>query len=228
MNKNEILKKFRKWKRQYLFRGDVPDAAKVRRAVDKIIDRAKRDKAAGVRTDRWLFAFESSVEEISDEIARLKDAGQTEAYREIYAGLYAFAKETMEDSYMPMYRNIIYRYACALLETGKAQTGSAEALQAETALPEQAEAAQEALQLFGKLYERTDRLIGISNPYGIHCLEKIARAALQCGQQEKADKALQEMAAIAEEEFGPDSAMMQAVLRCTARLTALRPAALQY
>ena len=199
MNKNEILKKFRKWKRQYLFRGDVPDAAKVRRAVDKIIDRAKRDKAAGVRTDRWLFAFESSVEEISDEIARLKEAGKKEEYRDIYAKLYAYAAETMEESYMPLYLNITYRYANALLETG---------------------GAEEALRLFEKLYERTDRLIGVENPYGIHCLERIAQAASQCGQSGRTDEALREMAAIAEEEYGSDSAMMQTVRRCAAALTA--------
>lgn len=234
MDKNGILKKFRKWKQRYLFRGDVPDAARVRRAVDKIIERAKRGKDAGMSTDRWLFAFESDFEEISDEIARLKDDGQTDAYRDIYAQLYLFAKDVMEDSYMPMYLNIIYRYACSLLETGKEQTdqmqaeqdGAARSAQANEAHPErtkamqspQAEAAQKALRLFEKLYERTDRLIGIGNPYGIHCLEKIAQAALRCGQSEKASRALREMASIAEEEFGPHSAMMQAVQRCEARL----------
>ena len=214
MDKNGILKKFRKWKQRYLFRGDVPDAARVRRAVDKIIERAKRGKDAGMSTDRWLFAFD--------------------AYRDIYAQLYLFAKDVMEDSYMPMYLNIIYRYACALLETGREQTdqvqaeqaGAERSAQANEAHPErtkamqspQAEAAQKALRLFEKLYERTDRLIGIGNPYGIHCLEKIAQAALQCGQSEKASRALREMASIAEEEFGPHSAMMQAVQRCEARL----------
>ena len=207
MDKNGILKKFRKWKQRYMFRGNVPDAARVRKAVDKIIERAERGKNTGVSTDRWLFAFENDIEEISDEIARLKDAGQTEAYRDIYAGLYEFAKETMEDSYMPLYLNILYRYACALLETGASP-------------PSPPEAAEEALRLFEKLYERTDRLIGISNPYGIRCLEKIAQAALQCGQPEKAEKALEQMAVIAAEEFGPDSAMMRAVQRCRARLTA--------
>ena len=121
MDKNGILKKFRKWKQRYMFRGNVPDAARVRKAVDKIIERAERGKNTGVSTDRWLFAFENDIEEISDEIARLKDAGQTEAYRDIYAGLYEFAKETMEDSYMPLYLNILYRYACALLEPEAAQ-----------------------------------------------------------------------------------------------------------
>ena len=129
MDKNGILKKFRKWKQRYLFRGDVPDAARVRRAVDKIIERAKRGKDAGMSTDRWLFAFESDFEEISDEIARLKDDGQTDAYRDIYAQLYLFAKDVMEDSYMPMYLNIIYRYACSLLETGKEQTDQMQAEQ---------------------------------------------------------------------------------------------------
>ena len=91
---------------------------------------------------------------------------------------------------MPLYLNITYRYANALLETG---------------------GAEEALRLFEKLYERTDRLIGVENPYGIHCLERIAQAASQCGQSGRTDEALREMAAIAEEEYGPDSAMMQTV-----------------
>ena len=199
MDKNGILKTFRKWKRRYLFRGDAPDAARVRRAVDKIIERAKRGKDAGMSTDRWLFAFESDFEEISDEIARLKEAGKKEEYRDIYAKLYAYAAETMEESYMPLYLNITYRYANALLETG---------------------GAEEALRLFEKLYERTDRLIGVENPYGIHCLERIAQAASQCGQSGRTDEALREMAAIAEEEYGPDSAMMQTVRRCAAALTA--------
>ena len=194
----KILSMLRKWKHRYLFSGE-PDAIKVEKAVDAVIDCAKRREKDGVRKDRWLFGFESDLEEISDEIARLKEAGKKEEYRDIYAKLYAYAAETMEESYMPLYLNITYRYANALLETG---------------------GAEEALRLFEKLYERTDRLIGVENPYGIHCLERIAQAASQCGQPGKTDDALRKMSAIAEAEYGPDSAMMQAVRRCAAALTA--------
>jgi hypothetical protein len=193
-----ILSMLRKWKHRYLFSGE-PDAARVGKAVDAVIDRAKRREKAGERKDRWLFGFESDLEEISDEIARLKEAGEKDAYRDIYAKLYAYAAGTMEESYMPIYLNITYRYANALLETG---------------------GAEEALRLYEKLYERTDRLIGVENPYGIHCLERIAQAASQCGQPGKTDDALRKMSAIAEAEYGPDSAMMQTVRRCAAALTA--------
>ena len=161
-------------------------------------EHAREDERKGVRKDRWLFDFESAYEEISDGILHLKEGGETAAYRDLCGKLYAYASETMKDSYMPLYLTIVYRYADALSETGEAE---------------------EALKLFEELYTRTDRLIGIDNPYGIHCLARIAEAAARCGQPGRAEDALREMAGIAEEEFGPRSAMMLAVQRCSARLT---------
>ena len=190
-----IQKPLRKWKLGLLLHGPGPRPAGVSAAVDEIIERARRDEKAGLRRDQWLFGFESEFEEISDEIAHLKDIGETDAYKELYGKLYAFAADTMADSYMPLYLYILYRYASALLETGEAE---------------------QALQLFEKLYAGTDRLIGIRNPYGIHCLEVMVKAAVQCGQAEKTERALQEMYEIAKEDFGPYSAMTLAVLRYTA------------
>ena len=190
-----IQKPLRKWKLGLLLHGPGPRPAGVSAAVDEIIEHARRDEKAGLRRDQWLFGFESEFEEISDEIAHLKDIGETDAYKEMYGKLYAFAADTMEDSYMPLYLYILYRYASALLEAGEAE---------------------QALKLFEKLYAGTDRLIGIRNPYGIHCLEVMVKAAIQCGQAQKAEKALQEMYEIAREDFGPYSAMSLAVLRYTA------------
>ena len=175
----KIQKPMRKWKLDLLLHGPGPRAARVSAAVDEIIERARRDEKAGLRRDQWLFGFESEFEEISDEIAHLKDIGETDAYKELYGKLYAFAADTMADSYMPLYLYILYRYASALLETGEAE---------------------QALQLFEKLYAGTERLIGIRNPYGIHCLEVMVK----------------EMYEIAKEDFGPYSAMTLAVLRYTA------------
>ena len=153
-----IIKRLRDIKRRRLLTGRPPDAARLREITDAIIGRALRDEAAGIRKDKVLFAFESEFEEISDEIARLRDNGDKEGYRDIYAKLYAFADDMMADSYMPMYLFIMYRYAGALLETGDAAA---------------------AAQLFEKLLAGTDRLIGIRNTYGLHCLERLTEAAVK-------------------------------------------------
>lgn len=196
MSRVTTIRKFlRKWKLNFLLHGPGRRPAGVSAAVDEIIEHARRDEKAGLRRDHWLFGFESEFEEISDEIAHLKEIGETDAYKEMYGKLYAFAADTMEDSYMPLYLYILYRYASALLETGEAE---------------------QALQLLEKLYTGTERLIGIRNPYGVHCLEVMVKAAVQCGQVQKAEKALQEMYEIAKEEFGPYSAMTLAVLHYTA------------
>ena len=194
----KIRKAMRKRQLRYLIKGEAPAADRVGRAVDAIIERARRDERNGVRKDLWLFDFEGSYEEISDAILYLKESKETAAYRDLCGKLYAYAAETMKDTYMPLYLTIVYRYADALSETGEAE---------------------ESLKLFEELYTRTDRLIGIDNPYGIHCLARIAEAAVRCGRPGRAEDALQEMAGIAREEFGPRSAMMLAVQRVAARLT---------
>lgn len=172
---------------------------RVGEAVDALIGWARADEAAGVRKDRVLFDFEAGFEEISDEIARLSDAGENQAYRDIYAKLYDFAQEQMADSYMPLYLFILYRYANALLGTGEAHR---------------------ATELFDKLCEGTERLIGITNTYGIHCLEKLAAAAEADGQHKKALAAMESMKRISEEEFGTDSAVAIAVRRFCGRMAA--------
>lgn len=200
----KIRKTMRKQHLRYLIRGEAPSADRVGRAVDAIIEHARRDERKGVRNDLRLFDFESGYEEISDGILHLKEGGETAAYREMCGKLYAYAAETMKDSYMPVYLTIVYRYADALSETGEAD---------------------EALKMFEELYARTDRLIGIDNPYGVHCLARIAEAAVHCGKPGRAEEALREMAGIAREEFGPHSAMTLAVQRFAARLTGqMRPA----
>ena len=45
----KILSMLRKWKYRYLFSGE-PDAIKVEKAVDAVIDRAKRREKDGERT----------------------------------------------------------------------------------------------------------------------------------------------------------------------------------
>lgn len=195
---DKLNKYLRSRKLRFLLRGQNPDAAHVTAAVDEIIDRARRDERAGVSKPRWLFDFESSFEVISDAVTRLRDDGETEAYRNIYAKLYAFAEEKMTDSYMPLYLSVLYRYADARRSAGETE---------------------EALELFEELYTGTDRLIGLDNPYGIHCLEEIAKTAALCGRKERTESALLEMRKIAEEEFGPRSAMAQAVQRIEERLS---------
>lgn len=165
--------------------------------MEAIIDRARRNEEAGVRKDKVLFAFESDFEQISDRIARLRESGDKETYRDLYARLYAFAEERMADSYMPMYLFIMYRYANALLETGEAAA---------------------AAQMFEKLRAGTERLIGIRNTYGLHCLERVTAAAVQSGQPEKALEALEEMKEISAAEFGPHSAAALAVRRIEERI----------
>lgn len=177
--------------RHMLSEGDH-SAKRAGKLADTVIEWARRDEAAGIRKDRLLFAFEEAFEEISDEIALLPERGEEQAYRDIYAKLYDFASEMMEDSYMPLYLYILYRYANALLMTG------------ETA---------EAVKLFEKLLEGTERLIGTENSYGIHCLERLAVAAEADGQHQKALEALRRMYRISEEEFGKESAMAMAVRR---------------
>ena len=201
----KIRKAMRKRHLRDLTGGEAPSADRVGLAVDAVIENARHDERKGVRKDIWLFDFESGYEEISDGILHLKEGGETAAYRELCGKLYAYAAETMKDSYMPLYLTIIYRYADALMDTGEAE---------------------EALRMFEELYVRTERLIGIENPYGVHCLARIAEAAVHCGNPGRAEDALREMAGIAGEEFGPDSAMMLAVQRCAERLTGrMQPAA---
>ena len=192
-----IKKTVRNLELKYMLRGKDHSAGRIGEMVDTVIGWARRDEAEGVRRDKVLFDFESTFEEISDEIAQLRDRGELETYREIYGKLYRFAVEMMESSYMPLYLYILYRYANALLETGEAE---------------------EALEMFEKLREGTDRLIGIRNSYGIHCLECRAVAAVKSGQPEKAGEALKEMNEIAVKEFGPCSAMAMAVRRFAGRI----------
>ena len=152
MNIYDRLKKaYRQRELGRLLGQETPSAERVREAAELVIRRAKKDEASGVRKDRWLFEFESSIEEVMDSIMHLSQDGQTGACREIYEKLYDFAVYAMEDTYMPLYLYILYRYANTLLETGDAE---------------------KALPLFEKLVAKTDRLIGIHNPYGIHCFER--------------------------------------------------------
>ena len=192
-----IIKRLRDIKRRRMLSGREPDAARLQEITDAIIGRAIRNEAAGIRRDKVLFTFESEFEEISDEIARLRDKGDMEGYRDIYAKLYAFAEDMMADSYMPMYLFIMYRYAGALLETGDAAA---------------------AAQLFEKLLAGTDRLIGIRNTYGLHCLERLTEAAVKSGRPEKALQALEKMNEISAGEFEPSGAVALAVRRFTERV----------
>lgn len=186
---DKIQRKLRLLKIRYILGGPQPSSESVTRAVEEIIRQAERDEAAGVRKDRVLFEFESMFEEISDDVIFLKENGAKEAYRDICAKLYRYASGTMADSYMPLYLNILYRYANALLDTDQAE---------------------EAMEVFEMLCAGTDSLIGSSNPYGIHCLERYAVAATRVGETEKAQKAVENMYIIAGE-FGACSAMMMAV-----------------
>ena len=189
-----IIDEMREWMRdrklKRMLAKEDASARKLQEVVEAIIDRARRNEEAGVRKDKVLFAFESDFEQISDRIARLRESGDKETYRDLYAKLFAFADEKMADSYMPMYLFILYRYANALLETGEAAA---------------------ATQMFEKLRAGTERLIGIRNTYGLHCLERLIEAAVRSGQPEKALKALDEMKEISAAEFGPHSAAALAV-----------------
>ena len=199
-----IIDEMREWMRDRKLRRMLAEedasARKLQEVVEAIIDRARRSEEAGVRKDKVLFAFESDFEQISDRIARLRESGDKETYRDLYARLYAFAEERMADSYMPMYLFIMYRYANALLETGEAAA---------------------AAQMFEKLRAGTERLIGIRNTYGLHCLERVTAAAVQSGQPEKALEALEEMKEISAAEFGPHSAAALAVRRIKVLLHAV-------
>jgi hypothetical protein len=175
-----------------MVRGGNRSAADITRAVDTLIGWARRDEAAGVRRDRILFDFEARFEEISDEIAKLSDKGEAEAYRDIYAKLYTFADEMMADSYMPLYLYLLYRYAQALLDAGQPEA---------------------ALERFQALYDGTERLIGVNNSYGISCLERVAAAAGQAGQKTVAAAAMEAMRRTAREAFEENSAMALAVER---------------
>ena len=200
MNNYEgIRKSFRDIRLRNMVRGGNRSAADIALAVDTLIGWARRDEAAGVRRDRILFDFEARFEEISDVIAKLSDKGEAEAYRDIYAKLYTFADEMMADSYMPLYLYILYRYANALLKAGEAH---------------------QAAELFEKLCDGTERMIGIRNTYGIHCLEQLALAAEADGRHEKALAAMETMERIAEEEFGEESAVAIAVRRFCGRMEA--------
>ena len=171
----------------------------VRKAAALVIERARKDEAAGIRKDRWLFEFESSIEEVMDRIQKLEQAPSDVTL--IYKDLYDFAVYAMEDTYMPLYLYILYRYANSMLRAGEAA---------------------KALPLFEKLVERTDRLIGIHNPYGIHCFERVATAAAQAGDVVRARKAVAQMHAIAIEEYGIGGAMTMAVRKYAARTGIMR------
>lgn len=200
MNNYEgIRRSFRHIRLKNMVGGENRSAPDIAKAVDTLIGWAHRDEAEEVRVDRVLFDFEAEFEEISDEIAKLSDRGEAEAYRDIYAKLYAFADEMMADSYMPLYLYILYRYANALFKTGEARR---------------------AAELFEKLCDGTERMIGIRNTYGIHCLEQLALAAEAAGQHEKALAAMEAMTQISEEEFGEDSAVAIAVRRFCGRFAA--------
>ena len=209
---DRIKKAYRKRELRRLLEKEPSSLENVRKAAALVIERARKDEAAGVRKDRWLFEFESSIEEVMDSIQKwgltpmYHEGGQTPSYHDrgqtpkdvtaIYAALYDFAVYAMEDTYMPLYLYILYRYANSLLETGEAE---------------------KALPLFEKLVERTDRLIGIHNPYGIHCYERVAAAAVQVGDVERARKAVGKMHAIAIQEYGIGGAMTMAVRKYAAR-----------
>ena len=194
-----VRRSLRDRKLKHMVGGRDRSADDIIKAVDTLIGWARRDEAEGVRKDLILFDFEARFEEISDEIAKLSDRGEVEAYRDAYAKLYEFAEDMMADSYMPLYLFILYRYANALLGTGETHR---------------------ATELFEQLCEGTDRLIGITNTYGIHCLERLATAAEADGQHEKALVAMTSMKRIAEEEFGTDSAVAIAVRRFCGRMAA--------
>ena len=193
---DEIQKRIRAYRLKRMLAGEDISARRLNEAVDLIISQARHDLAAGVRKDKVLFAFESTFEKISDEIARLRENGDTVGFRDIYAKIYCFAEEMMADGYMPLYLFIMYRYAGALLETGEAAA---------------------AAQMFGKLCAGTDRLIGIRNTYGIHCLERLTEAAIRSGRPQTAMKALEEMNEISDEEFGESGAVPLAVRLFTER-----------
>jgi tetratricopeptide (TPR) repeat protein len=183
-----------------------PDAQRVEAAVDRILRRAgarPHTDGRGLETPaapdpHRLFEFEHEVEEISDAIRSLLVSDRAAGLR-ICRKLYEFAEETMADSYMPLYLYILYRYANALFKTGESHR---------------------AAELFEKLCDGTDRMIGIRNTYGIHCLEQLALAAEADGQHEKALAAMETMERIAEEEFGEDSAVAIAVRRFCGRMAA--------
>ena len=98
-----IIDEMREWMRDRKLRRMLAEedasARKLQEVVEAIIDRARRSEEAGVRKDKVLFAFESDFEQISDRIARLRESGDKETYRDLYARLYAFAEERMADSY---------------------------------------------------------------------------------------------------------------------------------
>ena len=193
----KVQRQIRSMKLRFMLGSGELSADRAAQIADTVTGWARSDLAAGARKDLVLFSFESSFEEISDEIAKLADRGEAEAYRDIYEKIYEFACETMEDAYMPLYLFILYRYANALLMTG--ETGK-------------------AVRCFEKLLEGTERLIGIENSYCIHCLERLAAAEAADGQREKANRALEKMRRIAAEEFGEESAMSLAVGRLSRRL----------
>ena len=184
-------------KRRALSREAAPSAIKVSEEVDEIIRKARSGEKKGIRKDVVLFEFEREVEEISDAVTALSDGGQKSAYREICRKLYEYAREAMSESYMPMYLYILYRYAQAKLDAGETK---------------------EAEVLFGELYEGTDRLIGVRNTYGIHCLERIALCRGLLGKNAEALRTLEKMRGISEEEYGKESAMTSAVTLFTERM----------
>lgn len=189
----------RRRRRYALSRQENPSARSVEASVDDILRRAAGSRARGVRKDKWLFRFEREVEEISDAIGKLSENGHCEEGKKIWRKLYEFAEETMADGYMPMFLYILYRYADILLDTGETE---------------------EALMRYRELCGGTERLIGINNSYGIHCLERLATAAHRSGDRAEEESALDKMRRIAEKEFGDSSAMALSVSRFAGRLRA--------
>ena len=186
-------------RRAALSRQENPSARSVEESVDDILRKAAASRDKGIRKDKWLFRFEGEVEEISDAIGKLAENGQSGEGMKLWRKLYEFAVDTMAESYMPMYLYILFRYADTLLDTGETE---------------------EALKLYRELCEGTERLIGIENSYGIHCLERLATAAHRSGNRAEESCALKKMRLIAEKEFGGGSAMALAVSRFTERMRA--------
>ena len=143
--------------------------------------------------------FEGKWKRFQTRSGSFLKTGISEEGKKIWRKLYEFAEETMADGYMPMFLYILYRYADILLDTGETE---------------------QALMRYRELCGGTERLIGINNSYGIHCLERLATAAHRSGDRAEEESALDKMRRIAEKEFGDSSAMALSVSRFAGRLRA--------